>query len=253
MRVVPALDRGLEILQYVGQATGPVKAPELVRELKIPRTAVYELINTLHERDFVEQHSDGTITLGVALFTLGGRYAELLDPAREAQSVAHSLMKECDETVQIGVLRGRNVLYIARADPNRMVRLVSAVGRQIPAHATAIGKALLAHLEDSELDQLFEEVHLETLTTQTIADVDELRRQLTEVRQTGIAYDNGESNLEVTCLAVPVIDIRGHCVAAISVSTTLGRMTPERSLELTGLVRNAASRLAARVGYGATL
>jgi len=253
MRVVPALDRGLEILQYVGAATGPVKASELAKELKIPRTAVYELINTLREREFIDQNSDGTVTLGPVLFTLGGKYAEQLDPTREAQSIASDLMRQCDETVQIGVLRGRNVLYVARADPNRLVRLVSAVGRQIPAHATAIGKALLAQLEPAELEALFRGVELEALTAQTITDVAELNRQLDAIRETGVAYDNGESNLEVTCVAVPVIDVAGKCIAAISTSTTLGRMTPDRSVELTEIVRGGASRLSARLGYGAVL
>lgn len=252
MRTTPALDRGLEILQFIGAADRPVKPSELMEWL--PRTATYELINTLRLREFIEVHEDGTLSLGVQLFTLGSKYAERIDPTHEAQASATQLTRTVDETVQVGVLRGRNVLYIARADPNRMVRLVSAVGRLIPAHCTAIGKALLSGLPDGEMDALYAERELEALTSNSITDYERLRAELTVIRRDGIAHDAGESNVEVMCVAAPVLDRVGNIVAALSISTTFARMTVERKQNLTHAVRDASARLAERLaGNGMNL
>lgn len=253
MRIVPALDRGLGILNYLAESTGPVKASELTAQMGIPRTAIYELLNTLRERNYVNQHADGTLTLGTQLFYLGSKYAEELDSIQIAQQVATQLVLECEETVQVGVLRGRNVLYIARADPNRMVRLVSAVGRLIPAHATAIGKVLLSQLQDDDLNARLSGVELEALTSNSITDRDALERDLASIRSTGIGYDNGESNLEVNCVAAPVKNIQGTCVAAISISVPVARMSSEHLTFLTGLVQKGADQISARIGYGSDL
>lgn len=253
MRIVPALDRGLGILNYLAESTGPVKASELTAQLGIPRTAIYELLNTLRERNYVNQHADGTLTLGSQLFYLGSKYAEQLDSIQIAQQVATQLVLECEETVQVGVLRGRNVLYIARADPNRMVRLVSAVGRLIPAHATAIGKVLLSQLQQADLNARLSGVELEALTSNSITDLDALERDLAGIRTTGIGYDNGESNLEVNCVAAPVKNLQGTCVAAISISVPVARMSSEHLAFLTDLVQKGADRISARIGYGSDL
>ncbi len=249
MRVVPALDRGLEILEYLGTVDSPIRPSEIVSRLNMPRTAVYELLNTLRERGFIEQHSDGQISLGPQLFTLGSKYGEKLDSTQVAQEVALQLIREVDETAQVGVLRGRNVLYIARADPNRMVRLVSAIGRQIPAHCTAIGKVLLAELADEELAERIDGVELEALTAQSITDAGVLREDLRRIRDEGVAYDNGESNLEVSCVAVPVRNVLGECIAAISISTPAARMNPDRLEVLRRAVLAAAARISSRLGY----
>ncbi len=251
MRVVPALDRGLEILELIGSMDGPVRPSEITARLGLPRTAVYELINTLKERGFIEQLPDNQIGLGAQLFTLGSKYAEKLDATQVSQEVASMLMHEVEETVQVGVLRGRNVLYIARAVPNRMVRLVSAVGRQIPAHCTAIGKALLAALPQEELTARLDGVELEALTAQSITDRTALFADLAQIRAEGIAYDKGESNLEVNCMAVPIRNVAGECVAAISISVPVARMTPDRVDSIREAVLDGAARISTRLGYSA--
>lgn len=249
MRVVPALDRGLQILELLGSIDGPVRPSEVTARLGLPRTAVYELISTLQARGFIEQVEDNQITLGAQLFTLGSKYAEKLDATQVAQEVASTLRHEVEETVQVGVLSGRNVLYIARADPNRMVRLVSAVGRQIPAHCTAIGKVLLAELPLPDLDARLGGVELEALTSQSITDKDALLADLQSIREAGIAYDHGESNLEVNCMAAPVRNVSGECVAAISISVPVARMTAEHSVVIREAVIRGAERFSTRLGY----
>ncbi|MGW3809296.1 IclR family transcriptional regulator [Micromonospora sp. NPDC005113] len=249
MRTVPALDRGLQILEHIALQETPVKVAEMAASLGIPRSAAYELVHTLKSRGYITQDGDGLVSLGSRLFALGSRYGQTLDLTHVAQEIASQVRNLSNETVQVGTLDGRHVLYIARADPSRMVRLVSAVGRRLPAHATAIGKAMLAQLDPAELDARIAGVELEPFTPQSITDHDRLRAVLADVRREGVARDDRESNPEVRCVAAPVLDASNHCVAAISISVPTERMTEDHALELTGVVREAAAEFSARLGH----
>lgn len=248
MRTVPALDRGLQILELLARREQPLKPAELAFELNIPRSATYELLSTLRRRGYIEQDTDGAASLGPQLLGLGSRYAQRLDLTQIAQEIASDLRSECNETVQVGTLEGREVLYIARADPSRMLRLVSAVGRRLPAHCTAIGKALLAELDVEDLDARLNGVELESLTAQSITDADELRKSLADIKAQGLARDDRESNPEVRCVAAPVLDAAGRCAAAISISVPMQRMTPEHSDHLAEVVVRGATELSIRLG-----
>lgn len=249
MRIVPALDRGLAILQLLSDQGGPMRVADVATALGIPRSACYELVGTLRERRFIVQDQTGLIGLGPQLLALGSSYSHQLDIGGLAQEVASEVSRRCNETVQVGVLDGRDVLYIARADSTQMVRLVSAVGRRLPAHATAIGKVLLAQLEPAELQARLHGVELEALTAQSITQLPELLEVLAEIRRTGIGLDDRESNLEVRCVAAPVRDISGACVAAISISVPLVRMPDPARSEFVSIARGGGEQFSDRLGY----
>jgi DNA-binding IclR family transcriptional regulator len=246
---VPALDRGLQILEFIALQESPVKVAEMAATLGIPRSAAYELVHTLKCRDYVVQDRDGLVSLGSRLLALGSRYGQSLDLGHVAQEVATQVRDRSNETVQVGTLDHRHVLYIARADPSRMVRLVSAVGRRLPAHCTAIGKALLAQLDPADLDARLDGVELESFTPQSITDGDQLREALDQVRAEGFARDDRESNPEVRCVAAPVYDATGHCVAALSISVPTERMTAEHAQDLAAVVCEAAADFSCRLGH----
>jgi IclR family KDG regulon transcriptional repressor len=249
MRVVPALDRGLQILELVAGHDGAVKVTDISTALGIPRSATYELVHTLKARDYLGQDRSGGLTLGARLFALGSQYGQTLDLTHIAQDVAIDLRDVANETVQVGTLEGRHVLYIARADPSRMVRLVSAVGRRLPAHCTAIGKAMLAQLSAAQVTRCLDGAVLESFTPQSITEDATLRSALDQIRAEGLARDDRESNPEIKCVAAPVFDGAGHCVAAISISVPHERMTDDYSTELAAIVRAGARGFSARLGH----
>lgn len=250
MRIVPALDRGLAILELLATRRDSMKVSDIATELGLPRSATYEIVHTLRERNYVRVDAAGQVTLGPQLFVLGSSYSAQLDITTAAQHTATTVMRRVNETVQVGVLDGREVLYIARADSTRMVRLVSAVGRRLPAHCTGIGKVLLSELSRDDLSARLDGVVLEGFTPQSITDLDRLTAALEEVRQTGIAHDDRESNPEVCCVAAPVRDITGACVAAISISVPVVRMDDDSRPLLIEAVRTGATELSATLGFG---
>lgn len=251
MRLVPALDRGLRILDLLAQHRDPMRVSEISSALDIPRSATYELIHTLLQHQAVQQHENGDIGLGPKLLMLGMVYGQSVDFSRVAQEIAHEVMMECEETVQVGVLEGRHVLYVAKADSRRLVRLVSTVGARLPAHCTALGKVLLALLPPDELHARLRGVTLERMTQRSIGDMTDLFAELETVREQGYAAERSESNEDVGCVAAPIWDDASRNVAAISISVPLSRLDgPRRDLLREAVIR-AASRFSKRLGHGA--
>jgi IclR family transcriptional regulator, KDG regulon repressor len=250
MREVPALARGLRILELLAEANQPIRVADIAARLDIPRSATYELINTLRLHRYIEQDSYGRMMLGAKLAMLGASFESGVDLPRLASEAARTLRDRADETVQVAVLDDRYVLYIAKADSSRQLRLVSNLGRRLPAHVTGLGKVLLAALPADEFDRRMAGVQLETYTSTSIADLHTLRAELADVRRAGFAMDNAESTPDVRCVAAPIQDSSSQIIAAISISVPSSRMTADRLAECTILVRDAAVGLSRRLGFG---
>ncbi|MGF6941299.1 DNA-binding IclR family transcriptional regulator [Streptomyces auratus] len=249
---MPAVTRALDILELFLDGDGTLAAPDIVRRLQLPRTTVHELVSTLAARSYIVPvpEEPGRYRLGVRLYQLGSRYAEQLDLAAEGQRVARSVAETCDETVHVAVLEGADVIYVAKVDSTHAVRMVSAAGRRLPAHCTAVGKMLLASLPESELDaRIPDGAELVAMTPYSITDPGVLRAELASIRDRGIAGEERESNPDVSCVAAPVRDRSGHVVAALSISVPMIRWSDERRTALEELAVKGAADLSARLGH----
>jgi DNA-binding IclR family transcriptional regulator len=213
---------------------------------------VHELLGTLAERRYLVllPGQPQRYQLGVRLFQLGNIYADQLDLAREARREAGEVAAACDETVHVAILEGRDVIYIARVDSTHPVRMVSAIGRRLPAHCTGVGKMLLSDQPPEALDALYpRNSTLPVMTPNSISSVSRLRKALIEIGESGLSYDDGESTEDVRCLAAGVRDSSGEMVAAMSISVPTMRWTDAVREELSDLVRAGALRLSGSLGY----
>ena len=225
-----------------------MRVSEIADALDLPRSATYELVNTLAAHQAVLQ-SDGEVGLGPQMLVLGGAYEKGLDFGQIASLAANDVMREAGETAQVGILDDRSVLYIAKADSNHLVRLVSTVGARLPAHCTALGKVLLANLPEAEFAARMAGVTLEAMTDQSLTDVAELAQELAEVRRQGFATEECESNTDVACVAAPVWDASRRNIAAISISVPIARVSTERMAVLSEVVVAGAARMSAQLGF----
>ncbi|MBO8185620.1 IclR family transcriptional regulator [Streptomyces spirodelae] len=251
-RLVPAVTRALDILELFLEGDGTLSAPDIVRRLRLPRTTVHELVGTLAARSYLVPVPGraGHYRLGVRAYQLGSRYAEQLDLAAEGQQVARSVAETCEETVHVAILEDTDVIYVAKVDSTQAVRMVSAAGRRLPAHCTAVGKMLLASLPDGELAaRLPDSAELRAMTPNSITDVARLREELARTAERGFAVEESESNPDVSCVAAPVRDRSGRVVAALSISVPLIRWSEERRAELAELAQRGAGRLSERLGH----
>ncbi|WP_258348223.1 IclR family transcriptional regulator [Saccharopolyspora gregorii] len=249
-RAVPAVGRAFDVLELF-LAEAELSAPEITAALGLPRTTVHELLGTLVERGYLVAAGEGgtRFRLGVRTFQLGSAYAERLDLAREGRLAAQEAALRCGETVHVAVLDGTEVLYVAKVDSTHPVRMVSAVGRRLPAHCTAVGKVLLAALPKRRFAELYAGRRLVALTARSTTSRRELRRELDVVAATGIAREHCESNEAVACVAAPVRDSSGAVVAAMSASVPTPRWDDAADRALTGIIREGAAELSRRLGH----
>lgn len=250
-REVPALHRGLDILELFldGEA---LSAPDITERLGLPRTTVHELVATLVARHYLVP-LDGRPTryrLGAVLSRLGGTFGDQVDLVREGRAVAERIAARCGETVNVAALDGVDVIYLVKVDSVHPIRMVSAVGRRLPAHCTSLGKAMLAALSDTRLAELFPRAsRLEAMTPQSLTSVRALRAELAEVRTRGVAFDERESDAGMWCVGAGVRDRSGAVVAGLSISTPEMRRTAENDALWVQLVTDGAAELSERLGY----
>ncbi|WP_216843998.1 IclR family transcriptional regulator [Phytoactinopolyspora alkaliphila] len=250
-RQVPAVSRAIDILGLFLDGKGPRSVPEITAELGLPRSSAYELVQTLVAKRCLRPVDENVhrYQLGLHLFELGSSYIEGIDLAEQGGEVAREVVARCDETVHVAMLDGADVVYVVKADSSQAVRMVSAVGRRLPAHCTAVGKVLLAGLRDEEVARRYEQVtQWVRMTPGTIAGLDELLRELDVIRERGLAFDEFESNVDVRCVAAPVRDASGAVVAGLSISVP-GQRSDQIDGELARLAAEAGRALSARLGH----
>jgi len=246
----PSVDRALAALECLAEHRDGLAMSELGRRLGVAKSSLHAILATMRARGFVDRDPvTKRYTLGARCLLVGAAFARHDNLLSAFQDLARSLAARTGETVQLAVLRGRHACYVGKQDGTHQVRLASTVGSQLPAHATALGKALLSDLPEADLDALFAGVALEPVTAQTITSLARLKRELARVRADGYAVDRGETLPEVRCVAAPVRGGDGTVAAAISVSVPVFRIDDRREAELAREIRACAAGLSLRLGH----
>ena len=190
---VKSSDRTLEVLEAL--ATRRSTLGELARTLGIPKSSLHGILRTMAERGWVEQHGTG-YKLGLKALEVGAAYLDADDAVDVQGQILDRLAAEFGETVHLGRLDGPFVVYVAKRESVHPLRLYSSIGRRLPAHATALGKALLAERPPDELPAT-----LQRLTAHTITDRAALVAELEAIRARGYAVDREENTEGIVCVA----------------------------------------------------
>jgi IclR family transcriptional regulator, acetate operon repressor len=226
---VQSLDRGLSILEAVGQSSDPVGLKQLTTLLGIDRSNVFRLANTLRQRRFLA-HAEGSreYVLGPSAWRLARRYLR-----SRLIAVCHdhvcALAEKTGETAHLGVREGSQVLFLDHhVAEGQMVTVAGQTGQYLPLYNTAHGKALLADCDRAELTAIFAGGPLRAATRRTIVSLDRLAGVCARIRAQGIAIDDRESLDEIRCVAAPVRDQEGHIVASVGISAPTSRFPTKR-------------------------
>lgn len=248
---VKSAARVLDIFELLVEHPDGMSLSEVCTVLGLPKSSGHALLMTLVKRGYLRDgRRERTYRLGPALFELGSAYITSTNLVTDGQAIVSETARACDETVHMAVLDGTDVLYVAKEEGTRTMRMVSSVGKRFPAHGTGVGKMLLSTLDDAALAQRFpDNAHLAQLTPATITDPRALRDELAAIRERGYALDREESTPGLCCVAAPVYGADGTVVAAISISVPSVRFAAPRSDELLALVLAQTQRLSHVLGY----
>jgi DNA-binding IclR family transcriptional regulator len=246
-----AVERAFDVLSVLADRPGGATLAELTRATGVPGSTLLGILGSLGQSKTVRE--DGKrYTLDVGVLQLGQAYSAGVDVAGMFAPIGRKLRSVLDETVQLGVLSGHDAVYIARQESTQPVRLVALVGRRLPAHASAVGKALLAQLDDFELPSVLGDQPFPRLTYRTLTTYAELRRDLEATRRRGYAESREECIAGLHCVSASVFDHSGAAVAAISVSVPRFRMGPGRRSRVAAEVVGAAAEMSQALGAETT-
>ncbi|GAA0776161.1 IclR family transcriptional regulator [Castellaniella ginsengisoli] len=236
---VPAVDRADAVLQVLALSSEPVSPADLALHTGLAKSTLYLLLTSLEQRRWIEKKGSGYV-IGIGLYILGCAYVHFDNLQHIFRTAAAEFVTAHNEVVQLAVLQGAEVVYLAREDAHRPVRLVSDMGTRLPAHACALGKALLAQLSDDEVMRLLPR-ELVAITDRTITRHDVLLAELAAVRRSGLALDQEEVAAGLNCFAVFAGETPMGRRIAVSTSIPTDRLGPKREKTIVqAIVRVAA-------------
>jgi len=247
---VNSVDRALVILEYLGTQTKEVGVRELGQAIGLSKSSVHRILQTLRARGFVRWNPDNArYSLGMRAFEVGCGILRSMEAHSVAKPHLEQLVSQLGETAFLGVIDDSEMVYIDKIDGRRSVRMYADIGSRRPLHCTAIGKALLAHLDRAEIDRIIAARPLTRYTKATITDPEALRQELDKVRRQGYAEDNEELEEGLYCVGAPLFNYSGRPVASISVSVPkIGQQTVQKDRIIKAVVQSA-QEISTKLGY----
>ena len=238
---IQSIDRATAILRALASGPRRLGVSELADRLGLARPTVHGLLQTLQSHGFVEQdpYSD-KYQLGPGLLQLGYSYLDLNELRSRSISHADNLAKRTGAAVRVGVMHGSSVVVVHHVFRPDATFGVLEVGLQLPLHASALGKAILAFSSAQLIDDLLGEP-LARLTKQTLNDSD-LKQELGIIRDSGIATERDEAVLGESSAAAPIFDHGGQAVGAIGVVDSTDRIFPRGLARGLGAAVSEAAR-----------
>ncbi len=223
---------------------------ELSRNLEIPKSSVYSILETLVSEGLLEKVSDtNKYHLGLKLIELGNRAQLNLDICKISHPYLKNLNKLTDETVHLTVLDNDEVLYVDCIESEQWLRTYSVIGLRAPLYCTSVGKAVLANLDYTHAMNIIREKGLQKITDNTITDEKTMIKELETIRNKGYAIDNMEHEDQLVCVGAPIRNAKGEAFASISVSGPATRQDMSNIDELGKSVMEATREISWKLGY----
>lgn len=238
---VKSADRVLTILDLLAERDA-LTFSEIVSALELPKSSVHNLLQTMIDRDYVAYDAGAkTYGLGIRVWQIGRARRDVEHLRTMLKPLMDELRTRTEETVQLARLEGADAVYLEISESPHPMKLSSTPGVRLPAHASGIGKVLLAALDPEDARARLESAPLEAFTANTLTDVEAVMTELERVRQRGYGTDDEEFAVGCRCTAMPVLDGGGHVVGAVSVSIP----TPRWSREVSAAARRALAEMTA--------
>jgi IclR family acetate operon transcriptional repressor len=230
--VIGTLERGIDVLELLGER-GEMRLAEVAKELTTSRATAFRMLATLQSRGYVEHvRAAHVYRLGPALQSLASSSAASSVPRCAAPGMA-ALRTETGETVNLGVIRRGRIVYASILDGVHALRVNAEVGDEVPAHATAIGKSILAVLPYEQRGFFLDPEPYPSFTERTITRRAALEKELQATAKRGFGVDDQETGIGAVCVAAPIVGVDKYPVAAISVSAIAARL-PRKSFPALG-------------------
>lgn len=244
---VRAISRAFRVLSTFDADRPALTLDELQQELGFNKASLLRILRTL-EGEGALVVRDGRYALGPKILRLAHQFLNQTSLTRVAQPHLERLTREHGLTVSLAILDGNDVVYLAVENPKLELGLQADIGKRHPAHATAVGKVLLASLPEDEAWERIRGRPLEALTENTLTDPDDLWRELQRVRVQGHAVDAEERGIGIRCVAVPIRGMEGGTAAAMSLAGPIFYCLEERTESYVQALRDTSRSISYELG-----
>lgn len=247
---IQSVDRAIDILEVFGDGRNELGVTEISKLLGLHKSTTFGLLTTLEVRGYLEKNVvTGKYQLGLKLFELGNQVQNGMELKRVADQYLEQLLAENGETVHLVIMDDGEAIYIDKKEGPESMRMVSQVGKRLPMHCSGVGKTLLAHLPEIEINKIICKKGLPGLTAKTITEPEALFEELKRIREQGYALDNEEISEGLMCVAAPIRNYSGQVMAALSVAGPTVRMNGEKIEEVKESVLRVCNAISCRLGY----
>lgn len=249
-KVVTAVDRCIDILEYISCQSDSVNVREVAKKLDIPIASCFRIIKNLSDRGYIEKiPSSDQYILGMKILELADRKERTLDLRSIALPYMNNLALGVNQVVQLGRLENNGVIYIEQALPSAPINTIGALYTPLSVNVSASGKVLCAYLPVYEQALYIEQAVFTQLTEKSIMDKIEFKKHLAEIRKQGYAVDNEEYSIGIGCIAVPIFNYSGRCIASLGLTGNYTEYTNKNNLkEILAKLRESAANISAKMG-----
>ncbi|MFT3989594.1 IclR family transcriptional regulator [Aestuariivirga sp.] len=246
--LVPALTRGAAILDFIAESKQPVTAQQIADALDLPKSSAHNLCATLLELNLIFRKADQTYTIGPHVMRWANVFQQRSDVAAEFANIWDESTGLPGATIALSVRDGAEIVYVATRNSGRTPGMNFRIGMRLPAAFTATGKALLSHLPDARIAELFENGFPKPLTRYSVQTLERLMTDVRKYRKDGYSIDNQETSEGMICFGSAVLDSGNHPIAAIAVSIPASDpILKNRDTVIAG-VKDFAGRISRRLG-----
>jgi DNA-binding IclR family transcriptional regulator len=244
---VGVVGKVLRVLEALDRSSTGLQLREIAEHTGVHKCTAYRFLAHLESEGYLFRDDDGAYVVGPKLARLGAGVSYHATLRKISRPVLSSLLKATNETVNLGVMDGHDVLYLDVMESPHTFRMVSQPGLHRPLNSTALGKAMLAFLPAEQREEILPTLTFTPLTPRTIPNLARLRRELTRTAQQGFAIDDQEADMGARCVAAPILDERGKIAGAISVSGPTTRISKEKVQIYALAVKKGARMISARL------
>jgi|UPI0003243ADA IclR family transcriptional regulator, negative regulator of allantoin and glyoxylate utilization operons len=245
-------ERVVDVLFLLSKADRALTLNEVCKALNLPKSSAFELLQTLVYKGFLEIEDARlkTYKLGIGSFETGIAYLSKMSVSQLARPLLQELNRQTGSTVFLGVEDKGKIVYLDKAENFSVMRPTAKLGSRRFMHTTGLGKALLAALDDEKIHYILGLDELLPKTAYSNVAMQDVLKDIQEIRARGYSIDNREDNIETYCIGSAIYDQWSQPIAAISVASMYSTMNSEREQTIIALVKETALKLSQQLGYG---
>jgi DNA-binding IclR family transcriptional regulator len=245
---VPSLERGLAILEILAKSRAGLSLSQVTRQLDLPKSSVHCLLRTLDETGYVYKDGpSGKYRVSLSICDLARQALQGISLRDQAKQFLRNLAERTGMTVHMAILEQGSCVLIEKVAPPGVPRTATWIGKQFALHCTAVGKALLAYLPESDAERLISDQGLIRYNDNTVCSIRQLKQELQMIRVRGYSLDDEEEEIGVRCLGAPIFNANNEAIAALSIVGEASQIAGDNVSRLHKDVVEAANRVSDQV------